>query len=85
MILINDEKRGRFIDVKIIQRQLIEYIKDCREDIDACQKDFVDGKYPPLMLTEFFTAIAEARSQLQAVSEMQKIPFDVLIVIEKEK
>lgn len=76
MILINDEKRGRFIDVKILQRQLTEHINDCREDIDSCQKDNA---------AELLDDIAAARNTLRALSEMQKVPFDALIVIEKEK
>ena len=85
MILINDENSGHCTDIKILQRQITECINELREEIDERQKDFVDAEYPPLTLTEIFNSIAFFQSQLYDLGEIEKVPFDVLVVIEKEK
>lgn len=80
MIFIRDEINEHFTDLKIVQRQITNYIKRYRKDID-------DEKDPSRMLNldETLDLIAAYQSTLQNILEMQKVPFDILIVIEKEK
>jgi len=78
MIIINDKSRGDATNIKILQKQITGYIKNYRKNLDS-EKCFPDIR------TETLDLIAYWESQLRYLTEMQKIPFDVLIVIEKEE
>ena len=80
MIFIRDEINEHFTDLEILQKQIINSIKQCRKDIDSekCPSQMIN-------LMETFDLIAELRSRVQDTTKMLKMPFDVLVVIEKEK
>lgn len=81
MILIYEERAKRFIDFKIRQRQIIDNIKDYRKEID----DEKDPYARRINLDETLDLIAVCESELQYIKEMQKVPFDVLVVIQQDK
>ena len=78
MILIHDENIG-CANIEILQKQIIDSVKRCRKDIDSekCPSQMIN-------LMETFDLIAELHSQVQDITEMLKIPFDVLVVVERE-
>ena len=80
MIFMRDENNGHFINLKVLQGQFTSAIKKYQKDID-------DGKCPSqlLNLDETLNLIEENQNELRNIIEMQKVPFDVLIVIQKEK
>lgn len=80
MILIYEERRKRFIDLNIVQRQISDAIKEYRKDID----DEKDPSDLMINLDESLDLISIYESELQDIKAMQKVPFDVLIVIQKE-
>ena len=80
MILIYEERAKRFIDFKILQRQITGYIKDYRKEID----DEKDPYKQSINLDETLDLIAVCETELEDVKEMQKVPFDVLIVVQEE-
>ena len=79
MILIYDERNGGRVrtDIRILHKQTIGCIKKLRKDLDAAE-------CLPMMQTETLNCIAFHRDELQDLTEMQKVPFDVLIVIQQE-
>ena len=77
MILIVDEINERSIDVRRHLIQITEFIEILRKEID-------DEECLPQMRAEDFDAIAFYQSQIQELTEIQKVPFDVLVIIEKE-
>ena len=78
MILINDERIGWLTDIGIAQRQIRDTVKKYRKTLDT-------EVCPSHTQAELLDAIVEGESELQYITEMQKIPFNLLIVIEKEK
>ena len=78
MILINDEDKGCLTDLKTSQIEITEFIEILRKEIG-------EGECSPLGLTETLGAIEFYQSELQYITEMLKVPFDVLVVIEKEE
>ena len=81
MILIYEERTKRFIDVKILQRQITGYIKGYRKEIDNEMNPYARM----INLDETLDMIAVHESELQYIKEMQKVPFDVLVIIQEAK
>ena len=79
MILIYEERTKRFIDVKILQRQITGYIKGYRKEIDNEMNPYARM----INLDETLDMIAVHESELQYIKEMQKVPFDVLVIIQE--
>ena len=75
MILINDEKRGLFIDLEIMKLKISNQLEMLLKDID-------NEKLSPPKRAEIIDAIATYESQLHKLIETAKVPFDVLVVIE---
>ena len=78
MIFLIDKIRGWSLDIRDFQADITEFIELLRKDID-------DEKCLPEMQMEKFNAIAFYQSQLRDLTEMQKLPFDVVLIIEKEE
>jgi len=76
MILVKEERTERLINIGTLQRQIRGIIKNYRKKLDD------EGCFPDTQ-TEILDFIAICQSDLQYLTEMQKIPFDVLVVIEK--
>jgi len=78
LIFLIDKIRGWSLDIRDFQADITEFIELLRKDID-------DEKCLPEMRMENFNAIAFYQSQLRDLTEMQKVPFDVVLIIEKEE
>ena len=74
LILINDEKNGLFHDLSVIQRQL-------RDDITLSLRN-TRTNYASEKSNDILTLV-EMKEELEEINEMLKIPFDVLVVVEK--
>lgn len=79
MILIYEERRKRFIDLNIVQRQISDTIKEHRKEID----DEKDPYAQSINLDESLDIISIYESELQDIKAMQKVPFDILVVVQK--
>ena len=77
MILIVDEIHERSIDVRRHLMKILEFI-------EVLQNQIADEKCSPRIRAEASDAIAFYQSQIQELNEMQEVPFDVLVVVEKE-
>ena len=79
MIIIHDEINGGSIDLKTLQKYIVKCIKKYQKDIND-EKD----SSRMLNLDETLDVIAAHQSALRYITEMEKIPFDVLVVVERE-
>ena len=78
MMLINDEKRRCFVDLELLRIRISDSIKTFQENID-------DERTSPENRAFAYNALVEYQHQLDDILETEKIPFDVLVVVEKEK
>lgn len=74
LVCIRDEKNGQFHDLPIVQRQL-------RDDIALFTKA-AHANYATEESNDVLTLV-EWKEELRGVNEILKIPFDVLVVVEK--
>ena len=77
MMLINDENRNKFIDIEVMRIRIANHIKMLMKDVD-------DMKCPPQKHVETIDAILAYQCELDDLNEMVKMPFDVLVVVEKK-
>ena len=77
MIFLIDRCKEWSLDIRDFQAKITEYIELLRKGLD-------DGECFPNAQTETLDIIAFYQSQLQYLTEMQKVPFDVVLIIEKE-
>lgn len=80
MIFMRDEISGHFFNLKVLQEQYTTAIKKYQKNIDnpECPSQLLN-------LDETLNLIEEYQNELRNIIEMQKVPFDVLIVIQKRK
>ena len=77
MIFIIDKIEGWSLGIGEFQAKIIEFIEKCQKCLD-------DEMYPPEKQAKLHDAIMWYQSQLRYLTEMQKVPFDVMLIIEKE-
>ena len=83
MILIKYEKAKQTVNLKTYYKEIEGYITDDIEDMDrmdGCYRD-EEGDF---VVDELIRGIYEYREMQRQIKEMLKVPFDVLVVVERE-
>lgn len=84
MIIIKYEQARQTVNLKTHYKEIENYITEDIEAMDTmgCHYQDEEGDF---VVDELISGIYEYREMQQQIKEMLKIPFDVLIVIEREK
>ena len=84
MILIKCEKARQTVNLETHYKKIEKYITEDIEAMDTMDSHYQDEE-GGFVVDELISGIYEYREMQQQIKEMLKMPFDVLIVIEKEK